>query len=1191
MADNLIIGALRHIGAFGEMDRAIKNGQTPIYASGLSGVHRAHFIAGLCDNRPVFAVCESEAAAARLSADINVISGENVSAVIPSKETAYIASEAVSREYEFARIGALSNILSGKLRVVCASAESVMQKTLPPEKLRENTLSLHAGGAFGVLKNDFETSENAAGDTGAQEAHAGKPLFKKSSVGSYDTIKLSEKLSAMGYVRVDRVGSPSQFAKRGDIFDIFPVSSALPIRIEFFGDEIDTISTFDIESQRRIDTIKEISIPPAREVLFASVGEQIRLIETLINRNHSKNHELIVKNFERDILRLRDFGDGYILGNIDKYLPLAYENPATVLDFLSPETAVILCEEKNIAAAARGVFAQYKEDSKELLQKGEFCRGIDNHLIEFERFSEAAERFPLVFMNSFAGGGGKVLKRLINVKSGQTAAWGGELHQLEEDLRVFSGKDSVVFVLAGSDKTLPIICSDLVSDGFNAEIMTSQSVFQNGKIYLRTGALSGGFNYPDEKIALITQGKAQSSQKRVEKRAKKGGGIASLSDIRPGDLVVHNTHGIGRFMGINKLEIEGVTKDYITIAYSGADRLHVPVGQLDLVSRYIGPGDNETVKLSRLGNDDWAKRKARVKKAVEDMAEELAALYAKRAKTPGFPFPSDDDFQNDFERRFPYAETDDQLRSTAEIKADMERAVPMDRLLCGDVGFGKTEVAFRAAFKCIEAGKQCVILAPTTVLAWQHYQTALSRFENFPFRIGLLSRFLKPKERKTAKELIADGKCDLIIGTHMLIQKGVKYTDLGLVIIDEEQRFGVAHKERFKTIFAGVDVLTLSATPIPRTLNMAMSGIRDMSVLEEAPVDRHPVQTYVIEFDEDIVRQAIVKELRRGGQVYYIHNRVESISRCAERIRELVPEARIGIAHGKMEEDDLSEIWRQLLENEIDILICTTLIETGVDVQNCNTLIIEDSDRFGLSQLYQLRGRVGRSARRASAYFTFRRGKNLTEIASKRLEAIREFTQFGSGFRIAMRDLEIRGAGSVLGGNQHGHLESVGYDMYLQILSQVMAAEKGEVVPDKTDCLVDLKIEAHIPEGYIPSLADRLDIYRKIAELKTAEDASDLTDELIDRFGDPPRGITGLITVSLVRNRAARIGITEITQRGAQMLFFIKEASPEQIANCVKTLRGRVTVNAAPPRPFVSVKIANEPPEKLMEIVIDALGG
>jgi transcription-repair coupling factor (superfamily II helicase) len=622
--------------------------------------------------------------------------------------------------------------------------------------------------------------------------------------------------------------------------------------------------------------------------------------------------------------------------------------------------------------------------------------------------------------------------------------------------------------------------------------------------------------------------------------------------------------------------------------------LYVPVNQLDIVSKYIGPGggkgsDNETVRLNKLSSDGWQKQKAKVRAAVRDMADELIALYAKRSQTPGYAFPVDDDLVNDFETRFPFTETDDQLTSTAEIKADMEKPLPMDRLLCGDVGFGKTEVAFRAAFKCIEDGKQCVLLAPTTVLAWQHYQTALKRFESFPVRIQLLSRFRTIKEQNQIKKELADGKIDFIIGTHMLIQKGVKFPDLGLVIIDEEQRFGVKHKEQFKQYFTGVDVLTLSATPIPRTLNMAMSGIRDMSVLEEAPIDRHPVQTYVLEYDLGVIIQAINKELRRGGQVYYIHNRIDSITLAAARIAEHIPEARIGIAHGRMDEEELSEVWQKLVEHEIDVLVCTTLIETGVDVPNCNTLIIEDADRFGLSQLYQLRGRVGRSSRRAFAYFTFRRGKSLTEIASKRLDAIREFTQFGSGFRIAMRDLEIRGAGSLLGARQHGHMESVGYDMYLQILSEVMSEERGEPLPQKPeDCLIDLQIEAHIPETYIPSLADRLDIYRKIASLKTNEQSLDLIDELIDRYGDPPDSINGLITVSLVRNKASAAGITEVTQKGDIMFFYINSAEPETISNLVAAFKRRVTINSGL-KPHIAVKVGKDNPLNLMTGVIEIL--
>ncbi|WP_294443322.1 transcription-repair coupling factor [Ruminococcus flavefaciens] len=649
--------------------------------------------------------------------------------------------------------------------------------------------------------------------------------------------------------------------------------------------------------------------------------------------------------------------------------------------------------------------------------------------------------------------------------------------------------------------------------------------------------------------------------------------MRSLADITEGDLVVHSGHGIGRFIGIRKLEMDGVTKDYITIQYAGTDKLYIPVTQLDMVSKYIGPRDDSGVKLNKLSSGEWQKTRSNVKRAVKDMAHELIALYAKREKSVGFAFYPDDEIQHDFEERFPYVETDDQLQSIAEIKADMERARPMERLLCGDVGFGKTEVALRAAMKCVLSGKQCAILAPTTVLAYQHYQTALRRFEHFPVNIELLSRYRTPKQQEEIIKKLKQGRIDLIIGTHKIIQKSVVFKDLGLAIIDEEQRFGVAHKEKFKESFAGVDVLMLSATPIPRTLNMAMSGIRDMSVIEEPPQDRYPVQTYVIEYNMGTIIQAIVRELRRGGQVYYIHNRVETIHACASRLKELLPEARIAVAHGQMGEDEMSDIWEQLVEHEVDILVCTTIIETGVDVPNVNTLIIEDSDRFGLSQLYQLRGRVGRSNRRGYAYFTYQRDKVLTEIATKRLNAMREFTQFGSGFRIALRDLEIRGAGSILGGRQHGHMEAVGYDMYLQLLSEAIAEEKG-IQPEKVpECLVDIQIDAHIPEKYISSLNQRIDMYRKIMLVNEDSDKSDLIDELIDRYGDPPKSVVGLIDVSLLRNKAAHMGITEISQKNGAMYFYTEYLVPEQIAALQQAYKGRITFNGVG-KSYVSVKIS-----------------
>lgn len=555
------------------------------------------------------------------------------------------------------------------------------------------------------------------------------------------------------------------------------------------------------------------------------------------------------------------------------------------------------------------------------------------------------------------------------------------------------------------------------------------------------------------------------------------------------------------------------------------------------------------------------------------MAEQLTKLYAERMKAPGYAFSPDSDMQNDFERRFEFEETDDQLRCIDEIKGDMEKNYPMDRLLCGDVGFGKTEVALRAAFKCIAEGKQCAMLVPTTILAFQHYQTILKRFEGFPVEVDMISRFRTPQEQAKILRGLRQGSMDMVVGTHRLISKDIKFKDLGLVIIDEEQRFGVAQKEHLKELFPTVDVLTLSATPIPRTLNMAMTGIRDMSMLEEAPQDRHPVQTYVMEHDMGILAEAIQKELRRGGQVYYLHNRVDTITRAAAGIHEFLPEARIGIAHGKMEEEELSEIWSNLLNGEIDVLVCTTIIETGVDVPNVNTLIIENADRLGLAQLHQIRGRVGRSTRRAYAYLTFTRGKELSEIATRRLSAIREYTEFGSGFQIAMRDLEIRGAGNILGAQQHGHMEAVGYDMYIQMLSEAIAEERGEK-PQKPEeeCLIDLQVEAHIPEEYIESIPQRLSIYRRIADIRTPDDVEDVYDELIDRFGDPPPSVQGLVNVSLLRNSASGQGIYEISQRGNCLLLYSNAIDMQKVSRLAALLRGRILVSAGA-KPYISVKM------------------
>lgn len=698
-----------------------------------------------------------------------------------------------------------------------------------------------------------------------------------------------------------------------------------------------------------------------------------------------------------------------------------------------------------------------------------------------------------------------------------------------------------------------------------------------GKAVIAVGGLTAGMEYPVGRFAVLTEGQSLLGKKRRSKPVTNRQKLGSYADLSPGDLVVHEHHGVGRFLEMTKMTVDGVQKDYVKIAYAGADVLYVPATQLDLVSKYIGSGEDaqETRKLSRLGGTDWEKAKTRAKKAVKDLAKGLIQLYAERQRQPGFAFSPDSPWMKEFEDEFEYAETDDQLRCIAEIKQDMEQARPMDRLLCGDVGYGKTEVAFRAIMKCVLDGKQAAILVPTTVLARQHYLTAKQRFAKYPVEIDVVSRFRTQAQMKDTLRRLEQGGIDLLIGTHRLFQKDVKFKDLGLLVIDEEQRFGVQHKEKLKELSKQVDVLTLSATPIPRTLNMALSGIRDMSTLEEPPMDRQPVQTYVLEHDWGVLSDAMRRELERGGQVYYLHNRVETITRTAARIKEMLGEdAAVAVAHGKMSQEELNDVMTRMSDGEVDVLVCTTIIETGIDIANANTLIIEDADHMGLAQLHQIRGRVGRSTRRAYAYLTYRRGKVLTEVASKRLGAIREFAEFGSGFKIAMRDLEIRGAGNVLGPEQSGFLLSVGYDMYLKLLEEAVLEERGEKPERPTECAADLSVAASIPDRYVPSPEQRMDLYRRIAAIRSEADADDVMDELIDRYGDPPRTVNNLISVALLRADAARNGISQIDQKGANLNFYLDQFDLQRVsALCgLEKYRSRLLFSAGE-RPYLALRL------------------
>ncbi|MBQ5334740.1 MAG: transcription-repair coupling factor [Oscillospiraceae bacterium] len=1124
------IDACESLPAVRELRRLIGKKVSPLSLVGVSQIHKGQILLTLSQDAPQLAIVPDDAAARQLCEDINFMAGTRTAYPYPAKELNFLASAGMSREYEQLRISALSALLSGECRVIAASAEAAMQFTLPESVLRERTVVLKAGE-------------------------------------SYDRDQLADALTALGYLRCEQVDAPSQFSVRGSIVDIFSPQYLMPVRIEFWGDEIDSMSWFEPETQRRTDQITEYSAAPAVEALPDAAVLADRL-DALSKNLRGKHAAKLKDSLAADADKLRS---GLTLPNIDLYFPLLYDQPATVFDYCGGVCAI--CETPAVLDALRGLTDRTREDIKLLLEDGVLCRQLSEYCLDGTAVLRKAKECTLYCLNAFLASTSTFdFQKTLSVEAAQNAPWGGSTRILADDLAELIKRGFRVMVCGGTEKTLPILMNDLQSGGIPCAIADADSECEAGRVLLTVSGLSGGFEYPAVRFACIAQSKTQSTVLR-KRRFKKGQEIRALSEIAEGDLVVHAAHGIGRFMGIRKMELEGVAKDYITIQYAGTDELYVPVTQLDLVSRYIGGKEDAGVKLSKLGSPEWQKTRANVKKSVRDMAAQLIRLYAAREKASGFSFEQDDEYQREFEARFPYVETADQLRSTAEIKADMERGRPMDRLLCGDVGFGKTEVAFRAAYKCILSGKQCVLLAPTTVLAHQHYETALRRFESAPVNIELLSRFRSKKQQTEILKKTANGTVDLLIGTHRLLSKDVKFGSLGLAIIDEEQRFGVAHKERFKEMFHGIDMLTLSATPIPRTLNMALSGIRDMSVIEEPPQDRYPVQSFVLEYNAGLIVQAITRELKRGGQVYYIHNRVETMVQCAARLQEMLPDARIRYAHGKMNEQEISEIWRQLVEHEIDILVCTTIIETGVDVPNVNTLIVEQADRFGLAQLYQLRGRVGRSNRRAYAYFTYHPMRSLSEIAEKRLAAMREFTQFGSGFRIAMRDLEIRGAGSILGGQQHGQMEQVGYEMYLRMLNEAIAEEKGETPKTPAACAIDIQVEAHIPEKYISSMTSRLEVYRRIALVQTPEDKTDMIDELIDRFGEPPVSLVNLIDVSMLRNTAARLGIPEISQKRGALFFTVTRPNPKQLSAMMRKYFDRISFNDRQAPYYVAVRL------------------
>jgi len=1115
-----LAAALRQEPEFQRLLAAIDGGACPAVYSGTSAVHRAHAAAAIriLTQRPVVLVAADDGEAERLAADLSGFLEAPVP-VLTGRDFVFYNAESVSRQAEQRRLGLLYAWQREQLPAAVATLDGLAQRTLPPAALSE----------------------------AVQELRMGEPC---------DLEALTAGLIRAGYTRCEQVEGCGQFALRGGILDVFSPAYAQPMRAEFFGDDIDSMGFFDVGTQRRTEQADRFLILPAAETLPTLYPEgpdafaaALEALAAKLEKRKNTRAEL-PDNIRRDAARLRERRS---FPAADRYMELLYPM-ASAADYLPADAVVLLSEPKRLEERAKNYAWQLGEDVTALAESGILEGSLARFAADFDDICKKLEDFAVVMADNFTSSEYPLRPRaLTSVTTQQLPSYGGSLETAAEDIAHYLRTGVAVAVLCTDRRRAELLQTFLrernVACGIDLELAELPGP---GACRIAQGSLSAGFVYPELGLAVITEG--QLSQPTFRRKARRHADgvqrrkLESFTDLSPGDLVVHEQYGIGRFVGIFQMTVDKAVRDYIKIAYAGTDVLYVPATQLDAVSKYIGGGEDQQVRLSKMGGTDWVKAKARAKGAAKDLAQGLIQLQAERRRRKGYAFAPDTPWQAEFEEAFGFEETDDQLRSVREIKADMERPVPMDRLLCGDVGYGKTEVALRAVMKCVMEGKQAAILVPTTVLAQQHYTTVMKRFSGYPVQVEVLSRFRTQTQMKKAVKAIGEGTVDIVIGTHRILQKDLHFKDLGLLVVDEEQRFGVVHKERLKEMARQVDVLTLSATPIPRTLNMALSGLRDMSTIEEPPQDRQPVQTYVLEHDWSVVCDAIRREVGRGGQVYYLHNRVETIDRTAARLASMLEDVRFGVAHGKMDEEQLSAVMESMADGEIQVLVCTTIIETGIDIPNVNTLIIEDADRLGLAQLHQIRGRVGRSARRAFAYLTFRQGKILTEVAQKRLSAIREFAAFNSGFKIAMRDLEIRGAGNLLGAEQSGHMMRVGYDMYLKLLEEAVLEEQGEKVPVRTECPADLLVSANIPERYVPSAEQRMDLYRRIAHIRSEADADDMTDELIDRFGDPPKSVNTLIYIAVLRGEAAAAGVTEIAQRQSMLVFKLADFDMQTVS-------------------------------------------
>lgn len=1101
---NILIKELENSKKFSEVINHIKNQKSQISLSGLSDRGKVQMIAGLQDSlkQNICVITYNQIQAKRLLKDLLYFNDKV--AIFPKKELVTYDYIAESKDLPYERIEILNKIHENKINILIVTIESVMQDLLPKDVLYKNTIKLSVGD---IIKIDY----------------------------------LKQKLIDLGYERKELIDGRGQFSVRGGIVDI-SMSENQGIRLEFWGDEIDSIRRFDIISQRSIEMINSYQINPSHEYILENGLDKV--IENIEKYNYENK-----QNLKEDIEIIRS---GDYISKIDKYFNCFYSKKSNILEYVNNFT-LVFDEYIKISQRVDNIKIENNNIVKNLIDKEKSVPDVISNLVEFknvykdviEKNEEKSENTNIyLFKDDIVTQ--KLTNTIFNFNYRDILFYKNEIESLCNNLQDSIKKKKKIIILGGSEENARKIGILLKDRNIETIFVENQKDIEFNDIsipVLTTGALTSGFEAIDCNLFVISSEDFFTSIPVKKKKVSKDFNNAEkvvFADLNIGDYVVHQSHGIGQYIGVNTIEADGVTKDYIKIRYLDDDILYVPTANMDSIRKYVG--SEGTPKIYKLGGKDWSKIKERVKNNLREVAKELIELYAKREKIKGFAFSKDTDWQHQFEENFEYVETEDQLRCIEEVKKDMEQPKPMDRLLCGDVGYGKTEVAIRAAFKAVMDHKQVAYLVPTTVLANQQFEEFRKRMKDFAINVEVLNRFRTKKQQDEIIRKLALGEIDVVVGTHRILSKDVEFKDLGLLIIDEEHRFGVKAKEKIKQLKNSIDVLTMTATPIPRTLHMSIVGVRDMSVIYEPPQIRKPVQTYVLEYDKDVIKEAIMKEIERGGQVFYLYNNVENIANKALEISNMVPEAEVSFANGRMTGREIEEIMSDFINKKTNVLVCTTILESGIDIPNANTIIVENADRLGLAQLYQIRGRVGRSDKQAYAYITYRPDKLLSEVADKRLKAIKEFTEFGSGFKIAMRDLEIRGAGSMLGEIQHGHMEQVGYDMYCKLLDQVIKETQGIDVQEDIDVQIDLNISSYIPDKYIEDSSQKIEIYQDIALCKNEEDIANVVDELIDRYGNIPNEVENLLEIVRIKELCRRNNITKLSRKNNSFVFYFDES-------------------------------------------------